>query len=130
MSSVAFSFTGKNEAAQAAVDNYTRDYNWRISSSTRQALNDLVERSIREGIPPLQAARLIKESIGLDSRRAGALATFYTKQIGDGRSLAAANKVTARYSKKLLRSRAQTIPNRDDGGDERRRSPGIQAGSE
>ncbi len=109
MSSLAFAFDGKNEAAQEAVDAYIRNYNWSVSTSTREAINDIVTRSIREGIPPRDAAQLIKQSIGLDPRRAGALATFHERLLADGRSLAAVNKSTSRYATKLMRARSLTI---------------------
>lgn len=95
-----FSFDGRNEAAQAAVDNYLRDYTWRVAGDTRIAINALVERGIREGIPPYQLANLVKDHIGLDTKRMGALATY------------AANHSSAqveRYGRKLLKSRAVTI---------------------
>ena len=109
MSSVAFAFDGKNEAAQLIVDEYVRSYTWTIATSSRLAINNFIERAIREGIPPLEAAKLIKEVIGLDPKRFGAVSSFREKLVADGRSAAAVNKSTARYSAKLLRARAQTI---------------------
>lgn len=109
MASVAFAFNGTNPAARAAIDRYIRDYSWRIADSTRKAINAIVERAIREGIPPMSAARLIKEHIGLDARRSGALMSFRERLVGAGRSTAAVNRATERYGKKLLRNRARTI---------------------
>ena len=109
MSSIAFSFTGKNEAAQAAVDEYLRNYTWNISTETRTAINGIAERAIREGIPPFDAARLMKAHIGLDSRRSGALMTFRDKLVADGRNAATVSRATEKYGAKLLRSRAETI---------------------
>ncbi len=104
-----FAFNGKNEAAQSAVDKYIREYTWRIATQTRAAVNIAVERAIREGIPPREAAKLIKQFIGLDTKRTGAALAFRDKLVADGRSFGMVNRMTERYSEKLLRSRARTI---------------------
>jgi len=109
MAHLTFAFDGKNADAQAAVDRYVRDYTWRISASTRKALNAIVERAIREGIPPMDAARLIMQHIGLDPRRAGAMMTFRERLVDAARSSASVNRATERFGKKLLRGRARTI---------------------
>lgn len=109
MPALAYSFDGKNEVAQSMVDRYVRNYKWKIATQTRQAINDIVERSIREGIAPYDAARLIQESVGLDTRRTGALLAYRDKLVRDGRDFNFINRATDRYHSKLLRSRSRMI---------------------
>jgi SPP1 gp7 family putative phage head morphogenesis protein len=109
MATLPFRFDGKNEAARAAVDKYTRNYVWRISKQTRAAINLIVERSIREGIAPLDAARLIRQVVGLNASQANAVMNYRVELLADGVDLERAARQVARYADRLLRERAITI---------------------
>ena len=105
----AFAFDGKNERAQIAVDEYLRRYTWQISDDARRGINAIVLRSIRDGIPPLEAAQLIRAGIGLDARRAQALLNYREMLQAQSRDYARNNNLIAAYAERLLAQRAETI---------------------
>jgi hypothetical protein len=104
-----FSFDGTNEAAQRVAERVAAQMVVGISQETEAAIRMLIVRSIREGIPPYDAARLIVELIGLDERRAGAVLNYREQLINEGLSFDRVNILTDRYAAKLLRQRARVI---------------------
>lgn len=104
-----FTFDGKNKLAQAAVDEFFRDYKWRIAQSERAAVASIVERSIREGIEPRKAARMVESVVGLDEKSAGALWNYSDSIFDADVAPAIIDKRIERYKKKLLRARAKRI---------------------
>jgi hypothetical protein len=108
-SQIAIGFEGENVAAQEAVDAYVRRYVWRVSRETRAAISVIVERAIREGIAPYDAARMVRAVVGLNEQQAAAVAN-YNARLRES-SLAASPVVvsTRKYADKLLRARSRTI---------------------
>jgi SPP1 gp7 family putative phage head morphogenesis protein len=64
-------------------------------------------RSIRDGIPPLEAARLIRSVVGLDPRRAQAVANYRAELVEQGAANVSA--LVDRYAARQLRQRADVI---------------------
>lgn len=80
-----------------------------VTDSTRRGIQAIITRAIREGIPPAEAARLIKPTIGLTDRQAMAVVNYRFSLLEAGASPAAVAKAAATYADRLLRQRAETI---------------------
>jgi hypothetical protein len=94
----AFNLT--NPLAVNAADTGSARLVREITTETRRSLQQIIQRSIIEGIPPKQAARLIRPLIGLTQKQADAVFTKWLK---------AGDAAAGRYAAQLLRHRAQTI---------------------
>jgi hypothetical protein len=82
--------------------------------SSRAAVQVLIERSVSNGIPPRELAKLIVDSgIGLTERQAAAVARYHqTLRMRAAKGELNAEQVqgrVARYSEKLLKRRGETI---------------------
>jgi SPP1 gp7 family putative phage head morphogenesis protein len=80
-----------------------------VTNETRRAIRDVVARSYVEGIPPRDAARLIRPLVGLTRRQALAVMRRYEEDVKRGVGRAAALARSQRYGERLLRRRALTI---------------------
>jgi len=115
---VSFSFDGKNLTAQKVADRQAALMVTKLSEETIQALRALVVRSIREGIPPYEAARMIRGiirpegasgMIGLTTQQAMAAMNYREALINSGLTLEKVNTKVDRYVAKKIRERAITI---------------------
>jgi hypothetical protein len=94
----AFNLT--NPLAVHAADTGTALLVREVTRETQRSLQQIIRRSIVEGIPPREAARLIKPLIGLTTKQADAVFTRWLQK-GDA--------AAGRYAETLLRHRARTI---------------------
>jgi SPP1 gp7 family putative phage head morphogenesis protein len=104
-----FAFDGTNPAAQAAANRFAAQMVAGVSEETRAALKALIVRSIREGIPPYDAARMIRSMIGLNAKQAQAAVAYRQALIDAGQTLEKADALVERYAERKLRQRAETI---------------------
>lgn len=81
----------------------------RVSTDTRLVLRELIDRAFMEGIPPAKLARLIEQHVGLLPKHAKAVHNLRLRLLADGMPQAQIDKLTERYTKKLLRYRATNI---------------------
>lgn len=81
----------------------------RVTIETRQAIQTIVSVAIQSGITPRDAARLIRQVIGLNTRQAKALASYRRRLIDGGTVTSRVDTLVERYSAKLLRQRAEMI---------------------
>jgi SPP1 gp7 family putative phage head morphogenesis protein len=95
-------------AVAAARENGAR-FVTEVTAETRLALRTVVSRAFTEGIPPREAARLVRPLIGLTSRQAQAVLARRTDLVAAGLSRVAAARDAAAYAAKLLRYRATLI---------------------
>jgi SPP1 gp7 family putative phage head morphogenesis protein len=106
-------FTQVNERAVArAASKATASLVRRASAGTRQAVRVAVRDAVAgvEGKASAQAAaRTIRGVIGLDPRRAGAVATLRRRLVKQGEDPARVAAKTEAYAGRLLRQRASTI---------------------
>lgn len=121
-------FTITNPYAVAAARRQAADLVVQVRDSTRRAVRHIVTSSVRGNYTPQQAARLISNVVGLDPRRAQALANYDAamRRVVEGRAprstlrraglrtpgdlrRGGADRAVARYSNRLLRDRAETI---------------------
>lgn len=90
----------QREAASLVVD---------VTTEARAAIRAVVTQGFEAGVSPSETARLIRSSIGLTERDAGAVMKRHTSLLADGMDGAKAAKKAEAYANKLLNSRAQTI---------------------
>lgn len=81
----------------------------RVTVETRQAIQTIVSVAIQSGIAPRDAARLIRQVIGLNTRQATALANYRRRLVDGGTSSSRVETLVERYSAKLLRQRSEMI---------------------
>jgi hypothetical protein len=104
-----FRFEGKNPHAQAVAERQAARYVTRVSGETRQAINTLIVRAIRDNITPSETARLLRSVVGLTSQSTAAVVNYYEGLVERGETPDRAQRYADKYADKLLRSRAETI---------------------
>ena len=80
-----------------------------IEESTMQTIRTVIADGIQNGVPVRTTARKLRQSIGLTSRQWQSVNNFEDKLIKAGASQAAAAKGAERFSKVVLRRRAENI---------------------
>lgn len=80
-----------------------------VSDQTRRAVRRIVFNAIRDGMPPREAARLIRNVVGLTERQALAVERFRALQGATGVSPARLDDMTERFARRKLRDRAMNI---------------------
>jgi hypothetical protein len=80
-----------------------------INDATREAVTALVKRAIEEGVHPYQAARTIKQSVGLTQRMANAAFNLDQRLAAEGVKDAARVKQVAAYADRMRDLRAEMI---------------------
>ncbi len=81
----------------------------RVTAETRQAIRRIIVRAFKDGIPPREAAKLIKPLIGLTERQAMAVLALRARRVRQGWDAGRILAEAQRYSARLLRQRAETI---------------------
>lgn len=107
--SVQFAFDTRDEAAQKAAADHAAALITNISDETRAGVRALVVRSIRDGIPPLDAAKLIRSQIGMNAPQALAAANYRDELTQQGLSSDRIDRAMEFYAAKKVRDRADTI---------------------
>lgn len=104
-----FSFDGANTAAQRAAERQAASMVTLISEETRAAIRALIVRAISEGIPPYEAARMIRAMVGMNAQQALAAMNYREQLIDSGLSLDRIDLLLERYIAKKVRQRADLI---------------------
>lgn len=107
--SPAFRFSGKNATAQRAASRRAARLVTNVAAETRAAIRSLITRSISEGIPPYDAARMIRPMVGMTTQQAQAAMNYRQGLIDLGLDIQKVNTLTDRYVEKKIRQRAETI---------------------
>jgi SPP1 gp7 family putative phage head morphogenesis protein len=102
-------FLGKNETAQKAAEKNAATLVTAIGNETRLALRALVARAIRDGIAPVDAARLIRSMVGMNTRQAMAAMNYRASLVEIGHTPAKVEALLDRYVQKKIRERATMI---------------------
>ena len=77
--SLAFSFDAENRAAQQVAEKYSAAQITLIDKETKLAVRQIITRSIRDGIPPRDAAKLIRNVVGMTRPQKNAYDAYYEK---------------------------------------------------
>ena len=104
-----FQFDGTHRTAEAAAARQAAALVTHVSAGTVAALRALIARSIREGIPPYEAARMIRSMVGMTTRQAMAAMNFRESLINSGLTLGRVDTLVARFVKRKIRERAINI---------------------
>lgn len=80
-----------------------------VTASVQASVREIIGRAFTEGFAPREAARLIREIVGVTERQAGAVMTYQGQLLVAGRSADDAARLAARYGQQLLNQRALTI---------------------
>jgi len=104
-----FRFDAKNRKAQRAAARHGAQLVREVSQETKRALRLVIVRAIRRGVPPLEAARQIREMVGLTQRQAMAVAHFREELENTGLIPSRIDAAVSRLAAKKLRERAENI---------------------
>jgi len=80
-----------------------------ITSETRSSVQQMIASAIRDGTAPREAAKQIRQVVGLTSRQAGAVINYRNSLREAGATKAAADKAAFQYARRSLNNRALTI---------------------
>lgn len=80
-----------------------------VTKETRAAIRGVIERAIREGMPPYDAARLIRGMVGLNLQQAQAMLNFRAGLIDLGLRMEQVDRRVEMYVARKIRERALLI---------------------
>lgn len=103
------SFSGVNAFAQEAAIRHGATMVAQVTNETRVAIRVVTAQAFAHGIPPREAAQLIKPLIGLTRRQAISAQRVYLRAVADGVGRQAARELAKRAADRLLRRRALLI---------------------
>jgi len=109
MASVTFSFNAEDLTAQRVAQRQAAAAVTAISNETKTAIRSLIVQSIREGIPPYDAARRIREMVGMTTRQALAAANFRSSLVDSGLTTGRVDMLMDRYIARKIRERSINI---------------------
>jgi len=108
--SIEVSFVLTDPNALKWIEQYAADEIVAITDSQREAVKEIVLAGYRDGITYQKQARMIKQIVGLDPRRAIAVTNLENRLRKKGKfSEDQIAKKSAKYAKRLLNQRARTI---------------------
>jgi hypothetical protein len=105
------SFNQTNPEAIRWITDHCAELVTNVTQVTKDAIRTIITRSFDEGIPPIKAARMIREHIGILPKHANAVVKFRAslEQKLDTMTPAEMDARAGRYAKKLLNYRAKMI---------------------
>jgi len=106
---VKFGFSARNEEAQKSAKKHAAVLVSNVSEETRSGIRALIVRSIRTGIPPLEAAREIRRTVGLTSQQSLLVDNYRAGLVASGLSQDKMDKSLDRFTNKKLRQRSEMI---------------------
>jgi hypothetical protein len=106
--SAAFNLTNPRAVTWAAT-HVGRLITTDLVPQTQQAVRTIIARAFAEGIPPREAAKLIRPMFGLNNPQAEAVMNYYDRLIAEGRKVDEVAGLAQRYTAKLQRQRSLTI---------------------
>ncbi len=107
--SPAFRFDGENKRAQRVAERQAGRLVTNVSDETIAAIRSVIVRSIREGIPPYDAAKLIRGLVGMTERDAQAAMNYREEMVNSGLPIERVDKLVDRYADKKIAARADSI---------------------
>ncbi len=107
--SIRTSFTSTDPFSVVAAQTETAKLVTSVTNETRQAIRDVITKSIQDGVTPKDTAKLLRDVVGLNSQQSMAVYNLWQKLDKQGASNIVKDKATAAYGEKLLRYRTETI---------------------
>ncbi len=102
-------FRQSHSAAVLWAERHAGDLIREVTEDQVATVRNLIAGAFRDGLPPRQAAKRIREVVGLTRHQAGMVARFRARLEADDVPAEAVDRRTARYAEALLRRRALTI---------------------
>lgn len=102
-------FDLRNPYTEAWIKQYAAQEIKYIDDSSKTAIRQIILRGQEEGITSQKQAQLIRQYIGLDPRRATALANYEAALLEAGASPSALANALVKYRQKLINDRAENI---------------------
>jgi hypothetical protein len=106
---ITFRFDAKTPDAERIAARQAARMVTRVSKDTRDAIRALIVRSIREGIPVYDAARMLPRMIGMNAPQAQAAFNYRIQLINSGLPMERINVLMGRYVRRKIRERARMI---------------------
>jgi hypothetical protein len=107
--SVHIAFDRTNEQTVRAVDRVGARMVTAITEETRQAIREVIKRAFRQGIPPRDVAKLLREMVGLTENQQMAVMNYRFHLLAQGLTGDRVARLTKVYAQKKLQERALTI---------------------
>jgi hypothetical protein len=105
----AYRFDGELPGAVKAAKKRAAKMVTGITKETERAIRNAIATAIKNGTPPLQAAREIRELIGLNSAQAQAVLAFREQMKKQGLKQDRIDAAAEKYSTRLLKERSEKI---------------------
>lgn len=106
---VNLAFNMRDPRFQSAVEQEGARRIVQVTEETRQAVRDIVNYAYRRQMHPYAFAPMVRDAVGLDTRRSVALLNYTAGQLQAGVRQDVLEKRAARYAKTLRTQRAKTI---------------------
>jgi hypothetical protein len=106
---IAGTFDVTNPFVLRAAETLTADLIRGVSDESKAAVRRIVTDSIRDGVPPREAAKLIRQTVGLTERQALQVANYRAGLVDLGRKPVDVDRLSERLSGRLLRDRSMNI---------------------
>lgn len=106
---IKFKFDDEAKAAQKASEEFAAKMVTEVSAETQKAINAVITKAIRDGIPPYDAARLVESLIGLTTSQSMAAMKYREELIDNGLTLDKVDAKVNEYADQLLEARAEMI---------------------
>jgi len=91
------------------IRQYKFDLIQQVSRKTKEGVQAIVKNAFEVGGHPYEQARKIRETVGLLPRQAAAVENYRELLIGEGRTAAQVERMTAKYYQRQLNYRAKNI---------------------
>lgn len=106
---VAGTFNVTNPQVLRAAETLTADLIRQVSDESKTAVRRIITDSIRDGVPPREAAKTIRQIVGLTERQALQVSNFRRGLVDAGRKPQDVDRLSGRLSDRLLRERSMNI---------------------
>lgn len=102
-------FDVTNPYVLRAANELTADLIVGVTAETKMAVRRIIFESIRDGVAPRDAARQIRQIVGLTSSQAQAVGRYQKGLLDGGADFMTSERQAGKYAERLVRDRALTI---------------------
>jgi len=102
-------FDAENPAIKNWMENHIGELVTNIKDSTQKGIQQIVMRSINEGLPPRESAKMIRQIVGLNDRQVTAVINRREKLMASGMRGRRLEDAVERYTQKQLKYRSELI---------------------
>lgn len=103
------SFNPQNPRLLRWIENHIAELVTNVRENTKKAIQQIIIKSMNEGMPPRESAKLIKKIVGLNDRQVGAVLNRRDALIKKGLKGAKLEDAIEKYTQKQLKYRSELI---------------------